>query len=122
MRAAPSAATHMTLPGAEHAVVEPPTVRDYLLSPAHPVGRFKAQFFYRLGFRQDQWERLRAALLQLALTGEAHEGRPSEHGQKYEVRGILEGPEGAAAVATIWAVLNGEESPRLVTAYPVEEP
>ena len=112
----------MTLPSAEHAVVEPAKVRDYLLSPVHPVGRFKARVFRRLGFRQDEWEQLRDALLELAATGEASKGQPSNHGQKYEVRGILEGPEGAAFVVTIWIVLKGEESPRFVTAYPAEEP
>lgn len=35
------------LPNAEQAVVEPAKVRDYLLSSAHPVGRFKAVVFCR---------------------------------------------------------------------------
>ena len=35
----------MKVPQAELAVVDPAKVRDYLLSPEHPVGRFKATFF-----------------------------------------------------------------------------
>jgi hypothetical protein len=35
----------MKLPGADHAIVDGAKARDYLLSPEHPVGRFKAVFF-----------------------------------------------------------------------------
>ena len=40
----------MKLPFAERAIVEPEKVREYLLSPTHPVGRFKAAFFHALGY------------------------------------------------------------------------
>jgi hypothetical protein len=45
------------LPGADHAVVEGGKVRDYLLSPEHPIGRFKALFFNTLGYARNQWQR-----------------------------------------------------------------
>jgi len=51
------------LPNADRAVVEDAKVRDYLLSPSHPVGRFKSVFFIALGFSLDQWQILRDALL-----------------------------------------------------------
>jgi hypothetical protein len=51
------------LPNAERAVVDPTKVRDYLLSPVHPVGRAKARFFTVLGFDQLTWIELRRALL-----------------------------------------------------------
>ena len=40
----------MLLPGADRAIVDAAKVRDYLLSPEHPVGRFKAVFFGALGY------------------------------------------------------------------------
>jgi hypothetical protein len=38
------------LPNADRAIVPEAKVRDYLLSNAHPVGRFKAVFFIALGY------------------------------------------------------------------------
>ena len=52
----------MKIPNADRAIVEATKLRDYLLSPSHPVGRFKAPFFTALGYSQDQWPRLEADL------------------------------------------------------------
>jgi hypothetical protein len=107
------------LPGAERAIVDAAKVRDYLLSPEHPVGRAKARFFATLGFRRDGWAELRDALLALGRTGEAAPGQANAFGQKYLVRGTIRGPAGReAAVVTVWIVVHGEGAPRLVTAYP----
>lgn len=93
--------------------------RDYLLSPTHPVGRFKAAFFASLGYVQADWERLREDLRTLSMSNEARSGAPSPHGAKYEVEGILVGPTGRTArVVAVWIVPNGEALPRFVTAYP----
>jgi hypothetical protein len=37
------------LPHAELATIDPAKLRDYLLSPSHPVGRFKATVVDALG-------------------------------------------------------------------------
>lgn len=109
----------MKLPSAERAIIEPAKVRDYLLSLEHPVGRAKARFFGALAFTRDAWPELQDALALLARTGEAELGLPTSFGQKYVVRGTIQGPTGrAAAVVTVWTVLVGEDVPRLVTAYP----
>jgi len=63
----------MRLPNAEHAEVRPEKFRDYLLSPSHPVGRFKARFFQSVGYTLDNWEALSETLLEAARTGEAEE-------------------------------------------------
>lgn len=63
-------ARRMGVPGADHAVIEPRKLRDYLLSPAHPVGRFKAAFFASLGYTQEAWGTLSADLRRHALEGE----------------------------------------------------
>jgi hypothetical protein len=45
----------MVLSGAEHAVVDAAKIRDYLLSHAHPIGRFKGVFFEALGYVHSDW-------------------------------------------------------------------
>ena len=83
---------NMKLPGAERAVIDSAKIRDYLLSPTHPVGRFKALFFVGLGYARDDWERLEADIRELALAQDAIPAEASEHGQKYEIRCRLTGP------------------------------
>lgn len=98
-------------------------MRDYLLSPEHPVGRFKAAFFRSLGFTASDWPALQRALLVHAQAGDAEPDSPSAYGQKYRVRGILEGPgERSALVVSVWILRVAEEAPRLVTAFPGDRP
>ena len=109
----------MTLPHASLAVIEPSKVRGYLLSAAHPVGRFRAAVFVALGYSGERWELLRDDLLAIAYTGTAVPGQPSQFGQKFHVDGILVGPSGrAASFRTVWIVKAENEAPRFVTAFP----
>jgi hypothetical protein len=48
----------MKPPSAQRALVEPAKIRDYLLSPRHPVGRCKASFFTALEQVREAWRRL----------------------------------------------------------------
>jgi hypothetical protein len=90
-----------------------------LLSLEHPVGRFKAHFFTRLGFARDTWQDLRDQLHSVALQEEAEVSERTDYGQKYIVRGRIVGMAGRQAkVLTTWIVLHEEEVPRFVTAYP----
>jgi hypothetical protein len=50
----------MRMPNTKLAVIQTAKLRDYLLSPMHPVGRFKAVFFHSLGYEAQSWERLAA--------------------------------------------------------------
>ena len=59
----------MKLPAGDRAVIDPSKVRDYLLSPSHPVGRFKAAFFAAIGFKQAEWQALVAELARTATLG-----------------------------------------------------
>lgn len=112
----------MELPARDRVQIEPAKVRDYLLSKAHPVGRFKAAFFEALGYSGSDWLRLDADLRQLAETGDATLGRWTKYGQHYEVRGTLRGPSGRVAqVITIWMVRANEETSRFITAFPGEK-
>ena len=109
----------MSLPNFNRASIDPQKVREYLLSEAHPVGRFKAAFFCAFGYTQNRWEQLRDDLLALAQGGVAAPGKPSPFGRTFEVNGILKGPSGRSAeIQTVWIVRWNEDAPRFVTAYP----
>lgn len=111
----------MRLHRADRAICDDSKVRDYLLSREHPIGRTKARFFESLGYTRREWSVLQAALITLAVAGDAAPGTPSPFGQSYVVRGILHGPAGLGApVATVWMIRSGEDIPRFVTAYPSE--
>lgn len=107
------------LPGGDEAVVDAAKVCDYLLSPMHPVGRWKSHFFRSLGFTQERWPELKAELLALARHGDAEMASITPFGQKYTIRDTIEGLNGrTAALVSIWIVPKGEVTPRFVTAFP----
>lgn len=109
----------MRLPNAERVVVDDAKVRDYLLSAAHPVGRFKSVFFSALGFSVENWQLLRDALLDLGRSGEAAPGQTSPFGRKFEINATLTGPSGRqAAVVTVWMLSDGQDFAHFVTATP----
>ena len=111
----------MKLPEAEREVIEPAKIRGYLLSPSHPVGRFKAPFFASLGNTSANWRRLEEDLRDRAASGDAELGRDSPYGQKYEIRGNLSGRAWRSAeVFTVWIILFGGDVPQFVTAFPGE--
>lgn len=72
----------MKLPGADRAVVNVEKIRDYLLSDAHPVGRFKAAFFAGQGYSQAEWEVLATDLRNHAGRNEALAMDANDNGQK----------------------------------------
>ena len=109
----------MKLPEADRVIIDPRKLRDYALSPAHSIGRFKAAFFARLGFTPENWKSLESELRRLASQDEADPGEETAFGWKYVVRGTITGPRGASAeILSVWIVLRGEQVPRLVTIYP----
>jgi len=109
----------MKLPNRESALVDERKLRGYLLSGSHPIGRFKAKFFRRLGYGSEDWQALRRALQRVAVEGEGELVQEGPFGRKYRVLGTLAGPGGRTAeVATIWIMPVGADKPRLVTVYP----
>ena len=111
----------MKLPAAQRAVIAAAKIRDYLLSTSHPVGRFKAPFFASLGYTVADWQRLEQDLLRFANSDEAVPGKESPYGQRYEIRGTLNGPSGKSArVLTVWIVRFESDVPEFVTAFPGE--
>jgi hypothetical protein len=112
----------MELPCGSDAVVDARKLHSYLLSSSHPVGRFDARFFRRLGFSAEEWELLEAEIQRSAREHEVEPVDSSEFGTKYLMRSRITGPGGDAAEAIlVWMIRRGEDVPKLVTAYPGEE-
>ena len=112
----------MTIPGAERAIVDEAKIRDYLLSPEHPVGSPKARFFAALGFKRRNWVLLQNELLGFARR-DAQLGAATTFGQKYVVTSTIQTPTGSiASLVVVWIILNGEDFPRFVTAFPGAKP
>lgn len=109
----------MRLPNAERAIVDDAKLRGHLLSTEHPVGRFKAAFFRRLGFTMANWPELKRALLTHARTSEATADSASAYGRMFRIRAMLQGPTGRSiSEVSVWMVRSGEDVPRFVTAFP----
>jgi hypothetical protein len=110
------------IPNADRAIIDEAKLSEYLLSPSHPIGRFKAMFFATLGYTQENWQQLEADLRTRHLTQDAVPTVSNDHGQKYEILAALRCPGGKIAqVRSVWIVLHSEDSPRLITAYPGPE-
>ncbi len=108
----------MRIPGAEHAVIDPFKIRNYLLSQAHEDGRHKAAFFAILGYHRANWLELNALLRLHAAAEHAQFTGVTPHGMKYTVVEYVTGPsKRSATIISVWIVRNGEHFPRLVTAY-----
>src|SRR4051812_17968485 len=108
----------MTLPNAEHAIIDLAKLRDYCLSPTHPVGRHKAAVFRSaLGLIAEDADYLAALIREGVRDRPATLGRSDEFGQRYQVDLPLTTQTGSAIVCTAWIVRTGEDVPRLVTCY-----
>jgi len=110
------------LPNAERAFVEEAKITGYLLSLDNVDGRPKAVFFLRFGFSPLAWEAMASALVRHGNEYEIERLARRPHGMQYTVVGRLHCPDGRLPfVRTVWMVRNGEDVPRLVTAYPIRE-
>ena len=108
----------MKLPGADQVRIDEWKVREYLLSPTHPVGRFKARVFAALGFDATMVEVFVAEVRRIAAAGEVSAVEEIEFGRKYTVPGNLQGPTGSREVLTVWIQEAGQPQVRLVTVRP----
>lgn len=112
----------MKLPDADKAIVEREKIVTCLLNAAHPDNDGKARFFFALGFNEEDWGLLAAALRKAAENHDVSKLMASPHGTKYIVDGRIETPGGKTPlVRAVWIVNVGLKAPRLVTAYPCEE-
>jgi hypothetical protein len=111
----------MKLPNSNLCRVDREKITDYLLNREHPDNGGKADFFIALGFQRDDWRTFATALRSQAQQSSVSQSLESVHGKKYIVDGLIETPIGKTPmVRTIWIVDSGQNSPRLITAYPCE--
>lgn len=109
------------LPNAERAIIDAKKLYGYVLSPVHPMGRFKAAFFQNLGYSAESYDVFEQWLREVILSEEVVSCEDSPHGKKYVVEGSLVGAKGKQVqIVTVWIILMGEDMPRFITAYPGE--
>ena len=107
------------LPNAATAEIEEAKLRDYLLSSAHPVGRFKARTLSALGYTRENWQRLHHDLWNHGCAGDCVVGECTLHGQKFKVSGTLVGPNGRRMrYVSVWIIAPHSTTPRFITAFP----
>ena len=88
------------------------------MNPDSPRGRHKARVFAAaLGLTAADAPKLRAALLEVARTGDARRGERDVYGQRYTMDFVMVTATGRAAVHSAWIVLRGKREPRLTTCY-----
>lgn len=108
----------MRLPNGNAAIVEDRKLREYVLNPAHPVGRHHAVLFERLlGINLTNPNLLKEALLEAARVASVDRETATLFGTKYELRFDLSGPMGKRRLVSVWIVDRGEGIPRLVTCF-----
>jgi hypothetical protein len=107
----------MDIRGFKDVVIERQKILDYLLSPTHHVGQYKAEFFMALGYHQLIWKVLESDIRDL-LKGRLLPADESPHGTKYTLSGWITGPNGKSArILTVW-IVQAHNGLRFVTAYP----
>lgn len=111
----------MPIPDADRAVAAAEKVRDYLLNLDHPDGGSKGVWFHCLGYTWDAWQLLADDLLAIARDCEKFDTEPTPFGIKYKASGRICRPDHRpGAVLTVW-IVEDDDPPRLVTAYPDED-
>ncbi len=107
------------LPNAEKAIIDAEKLQGYILSFAHPVGRFKAAFSQKLGYSSENWGVFEGHLRELILSHDVAGVERSRYGRKFIVEGSVVSPSGETVqIVTVWVTLKEESIPRFVTAYP----
>jgi hypothetical protein len=108
----------MQLPNRKRAIVDIRKLRDYCLNPDNPRGSGKARVFARaLGITVEGAVELRAKLLEIAGSEDAHIGELDVYGQRYTIDFEMETDVGSAMIRSGWIVLRDESAPRFTTCY-----
>ena len=108
----------MPIPDCIRAVISEEKVRDYLLNLEHPDGGSKAVWFYSLGYVRAQWQQLADDLLAIARECDDFDSETTKFGVKYKAAGSVGRPGYRPGNAlTVW-IVEDDDPPRLVTAYP----
>lgn len=107
------------LPNANEAIVPPLKLTHYLLDLTSKQGKAKAQFFLAFGFTIEAWQVMADALRLHAVSYDVATIRETPYGVHYVIEEALETPDGRNPnIKTVWKILNEEQVPSFVTAYP----
>ncbi len=110
----------MPIPDADRAIVSPEKCRDYLLNRNHADGGTKAVWFHSLGYTRDQWRLLAEDLVGIARCCQEFDTERTLFGVKYRASGSIGCLNHRPGnVLTVW-IVEEDDPPRLVTAYPDE--
>jgi hypothetical protein len=111
----------LKLPNYQQAIVPQKKITHYLLSLTHPDGKSKANFFLKFGFKSDAWEVMAHAFINHVADHELVKTEPSPFGTRYVIEGQLITPDGRNPfVRSIWFITTEDDTPRLISAYPLE--
>ena len=97
--------------------IDPRKISHYLLRPLEESDKseFLADAGYELADSQRLLDDIRTQLLPL----DAEHIGPFEYGEKFRIRGFLQGPNGLRLqVVSIWATLISSGQTRFITLYP----
>ena len=109
----------MKLPNADKAIISSEKLRDYILSPIYPIGRFKAAFFKKLGYSAENWKILEQDLRNQILLEDVMKVKETQYAQKFIIKGFLTGPaKKTVQIITVWVIIKREDIPKFITAYP----
>ena len=108
----------MKLPNGERAIVPIEKLRDYSLSPTHPVGQHKARVLAAVfGWTQADAEHVQALVQEHARTGSATLGLSDPYGLRYTIDVVLPARAGTATLRSCWIIRTGEAVPCLTSLY-----
>lgn len=110
----------MKLPNREYVKISKDKLENYILSETHPVGKFKARLFKKLGFNKNNIHLFEMQLRKIAQTQDVTNVTPTLFGIKYTIDGEIETPNGSLIkIRSIWITEEKQNNPRFVTVYPV---
>ena len=112
----------MKLPNGDRAYIGMRKLADYCLSQAHLVGKDKAVLFQKaLALMAEHIDLLKSWLLLAAHSIEAEPGITDEYGIRIRIDFEARTVTGAATLRSAWMIRTGEDFPRLVTCYVLQE-
>jgi hypothetical protein len=111
----------LKLPNVGKAEVPKSKVVNYLLDLTNENGKTKARFFLAFGFTIEAWEAMAHALKHHANSHEVTKiEERSPFGVHYVIEGSIITPDGRnPTVRVVWIIDDGDDKPRLVSAYPL---
>jgi hypothetical protein len=109
------------LPNVERTKIDPRKLYEYALNPEHDSGKYKAEFFFQMGYTQQNWRVLEKDIIEQHLTQLVERGKQSPYGVKYVITKPITGPSGESRnVTSVWIIRTGNDYPELVTVEPAK--